>query len=388
MNLLEAKEDLEWEFVKRRLDRRVALGLSRLPPPAGEPVPEELHLELTHRCNLKCVMCEHWEIEHEDPGSVARELTLPQLKKIVEGSRRLGAIRTVVLTGGEPWLRTDFVEIVAWLSGRFPAASIVALTNFWNTGHVRLKLAELHARGVKNLKLGSSLDGLEEVHDAIRGQDGAFAGLTRTVAAARAEFPEYPFGFTFTILPANAHQVYKAYRFVTEELGSGFGAQWAVETDGIEPLGWTRARKELALRGVREVVLDLCRRHGAFERVAVPEADSGEWDWLWSELLYWRGLEDYGREARRFEFFRRCTSGERHVMIDPEGSVFFCPVNRARSIGDAAKTPLDELWTGEKARAEREYVASGECHCWLRCVSTPALDRLLARSRADAANAP
>ncbi len=384
MNLLEAKENREWEFVKRRLDERVARGLSRLPPAPEEAVPEELHLELTHRCNLKCVMCEHWEIEHDDPASVARELSLPQLRKIVEGSRRLGEIKTVVVTGGEPWLRSDFVDIIAWLSQRFPTAAIVALTNFWNTGHVRLKLTELRARGVKNLKLGSSLDGLAEVHDAIRGQDGAFAGLVRTVKAVRAEFPEYPFGFTFTILPANADQLYRAYRFITGELKSGFGAQWAVETEGIEPLDWTPARKNIALRGVHEVLLDLCRRNAAFERAQSPEAENGQFDWLWSELLYWRWLEEYGRAPRRFEFFTRCTSGERHIMLDPEGAVFFCPVNRARTIGDAAKTPLDELWTGEKARAEREFVASGKCHCWLRCVSTPALDRLLRNSRAAA----
>lgn len=382
MNLLQAKEELEWELVKSRLDARVERGLLRLPPAAGEPVPEELHLELTHRCNLKCVMCEHWEIEHDDPGSVARELTLPQLRKIVEGSRRLDRVKTVVVTGGEPWLRTDFVEILAWLSGRFPDAAIVALTNFWNTGHVRRTLAELRARGVRNLKLGSSLDGLEETHDRVRGQAGAFAGLVRTVAAVRAEFPEYPFGFTFTILPANADQVHRAYRFVVDELGSGFGAQWAVETAGIAPLGWTPERKELALCGVREIVLDLCRRNAAFERVRSPEAESGRWDALWSELLYWRWLEEYGRAPRRFEFFGRCTSGERHVMLDPEGALFFCPVNRARVLGDASRTPLDELWSGETARAEREYVASRRCHCWLRCVSTPALDRLLESSRA------
>jgi MoaA/NifB/PqqE/SkfB family radical SAM enzyme len=383
MNLLQAKEDLEWEFVKFRLDRRIERGLLRLPAAPGEPVPEELHLELTHRCNLKCVMCEHWEIEHDDPASVARELSLPQLRKIVEDSKRLDAIKTVVITGGEPWLRRDFVEIIAWLSGRFPDAAIVALTNFWNTGHVRLKLAELRALGVKNLKLGSSLDGLEEVHDAIRGQEGAFAGLVRTVAAVRAEFPEYSFGFTFTILPANAHQVYRAYRFITEELRSGFGAQWAVETAGIEPLGWTPERKELALSGVREVILDLCRRNAAFERVKSPEADRGDLDGLWSELLYWRWLEEYGRAPRRFDFFTRCTSGERHVMLDPEGAVFFCPVNRARTIGDASKTPLDEIWTSDKARDERDYVATGQCSCWLRCVSTPSLDRLLKNSRSS-----
>lgn len=383
VSLLEAKEDLEWELVRHRLEQRVARGLLALPQaaPGAPPDPKELHLELTHRCNLKCVMCEHWEVEHKDPASVGRELGLEELKRIVEGSARLRDISTVVITGGEPWLREDFVDIVAWLSGRFPRASIIALTNFWNTGHIRLKLARLRALGVANLKLGSSIDGLEEVHDAVRGQPGAFAGLVRTVKALRAEFPEYGFGFTFTLVPANAGELYKTYRFVLDELQSGFGAQWAVQTDGIAPLAWTPELKEAGLRGLRLVIHDLCRRNAAYEKIVSEKAASGDHDWLWSELLYWSRLEEYGRAPRRFESFLRCTSGERHVMLDPEGAMFFCPVNRARTIGNAAQEGVDALWTSPKAEDERAYVASGQCHCWLRCVSTPAMDRLLLLSR-------
>lgn len=382
MNALEARDQLDWELVRSRLLKRVERGLLKLPPAQGSPDPAELHLELTHRCNLKCVMCEHWEIEHKDPQSVARELSFETIRKIVEGSRRLAGVRTVVITGGEPWLREDFPELVIWLSRRFPAASIVALTNFWNTGHIRKVLARFRAEGVGNLKLGSSLDGVGALHDEIRGQPGAFSGLERTVKAVRAEYPEYSFGFTFTIVPKNAAAVWETYRFVTGELQSGFGVQWAVQTEGIAPLEWTDDLRRAALDGIERVTVDLCRRHGAFEAVTGPEADSGKHDWLWSELLYWHFLAEYGREARRFPFFLRCTSGERHVMLDPEGAVFFCPVNRARTIGDASKSPVDELWTSAQAEKERAFVASGRCHCWLRCVSTPALDRLLSVSRA------
>src|SRR5206468_8574903 len=107
------------------------------------------------------------------------------------------------------------------------------------TGHLRAKLADLRARGVKNLRLGSSLDGLEKTHDRIRGQETSFAGIVRSVKALRAEFPEIPFGFTFTILPDNASELYDAWRFVDQELGCTLGAQWVVETAGIDPIRWT-----------------------------------------------------------------------------------------------------------------------------------------------------
>jgi MoaA/NifB/PqqE/SkfB family radical SAM enzyme len=369
------REELQWEYVRFQLDGMLERGLKRLPEAPPEPV-RELHLELTHRCNLSCVMCEHWEIEHLDPDSVRRELDFESLKKIIDAAVLLKDIHTIVITGGEPWLRHDFNDVVAWLSGRFPDASIIALTNFWNTGHLRGKLADLRARGVKNLKLGSSIDGLEKTHNAIRGQDTSFQGIERSVRALREEFPEYPFGFTFTILPQNAPELYDTYRFVVDDLKCGLGAQWVVETGGIEPIRWTKETREAGIEQVERIARDIAAKHGAVAELQ-NGGDLRERGWLWSELLYWRYLAEYGRDPRRFPFFKRCTAGERHVMLDPEGEVFFCPVNRAKTIGNAARTPLDELWKSGAAEELRRYVDSCQCHCWLRCVSTPAVDRLL-----------
>ncbi len=262
---------------------------------------------------------------------------------------------------------------------RCPRAEIIALTNFWNTGHLALKLRELGERGLfarggpSRLKLGSSLDGLEKTHDLVRGQAGAFAGLVRSVKTLKAEFPEISFGFTFTMIPRNAGELYDVYRFVTRELGVGFGAQWAVETAGIEPIVWSPEARESGLRGIRRIAEDICAGHSAAARMRGPERRESAG--LWSELLYWRYLEEYGRDARRFPFFLRCTAGERHVMVGAEGEVFYCPVNRTRTIGNVRETPLDEMWKSPKAAEERAFVASGKCHCWLRCVSSPAVNR-------------
>ncbi|MFI5361388.1 MAG: radical SAM protein [Elusimicrobiota bacterium] len=377
----EAARGLEWDYVRYQLDSLLDSGLALLPAAGAASSPRELHLELTHRCNLKCVMCEHWQLEHLDPDSVRREMDFAAIRRAVEGAALLGGVETVVVTGGEPWLRHDFTDIVAWLAAALPRAEIVALTNFWNTGHLALKLRELGARGLfspggpSRLKLGSSLDGLEGTHDRVRGQAGAFAGLVRSVKTLKAEFPEVSFGFTFTMIPQNAGELHDAYRFVTRELGVGFGAQWAVETAGIEPIVWTPEARAQGLRGIRRIAEEICAEHGAAALMSGPARRASAA--LWSELLYWRYLEEYGREARRFPFFLRCTAGERHVMVGAEGEVFYCPVNRARTIGNIRETPLDEMWSSPKAAREREFVASGQCHCWLRCVSSPAVNRLL-----------
>lgn len=372
-----AARALGWDAVAKRLDAWLEAGRLLLPAAGSAPAPRELHLELTHRCDLKCVMCEHWQVEHLDPASVKRELGAEALKAAVKGAALSAGIESVVITGGEPWLRHDLVDLLLWLGRELPAARLVVLTNLWNTGHLRKRLGELKAGGLLDggrLSLGSSLDGLGATHDEVRGQPGAFYGLTRTIAALKTEFPGLAFGFTFTLVPRNAHELRDAFRFVTAELGVGFGAQWAVQTDGIAPLEWTQEARAAGLAGIRAVAEELCERRGAVAKLADPAPHQA----LWSELAYWRYLEEYGRDPRRFAFFRRCTAGERHVMIGAEGEVFFCPVNRARTIGNVKDAGLDAIWSSPAARDVRAYVDSGRCHCWLRCVSAPATDRLLA----------
>lgn len=362
------REELRWELIGHRLDRMLEKGLEAGP---GKAPLRELHLELTHRCNLKCLMCEHWSIQFDDPRSVKREMTLEKIAELAD-SPLFSDVESVAVTGGEPWLRADIEDILRVLSEKLPKASIIVLTNFWNTGHLERRLANLRARGIK-LKLGSSLDGLESTHDEIRGQPGAFAGLVKTVRTLRARFPEIAFGFTLTIQPRNAHEVYAVYRFVTGELGASLGAQWVIERPGVPPPAWTVELKERALAGIRGIVVDLARKHDALDRLG----DARENRWLWSELLYWRYLERYGRAPERFGFFERCLAGERHFMVGPEGEVFFCPVNKERTVGNINAAAPEAIWSSSEAQAERRFVAEKKCSCWLRCTATPALDRLI-----------
>jgi len=76
-----------------------------LKDPYGRPV-KSLRISLTQRCNFKCFFC-HQEGEH-NPGP---ELTLNEVEQIVSIAQELG-IKYIKLTGGEPLLRKDIVEVV------------------------------------------------------------------------------------------------------------------------------------------------------------------------------------------------------------------------------------------------------------------------------------
>jgi MoaA/NifB/PqqE/SkfB family radical SAM enzyme len=368
------RTETEVDFILRRLEAWVERGLERLACSRQSGPVRELHIELTHRCNQRCVMCHHWGLAREDRTAARRELSLAEIRRAA-GSPLLRGVESVVITGGEPWLRPDSTDILAFLGRRFPRARLGILSNLWDAGLARRRLAAAHARGLRRLWVGSSLDGLGPVHDEVRGKAGAFRRLMASLAMIRAEFPATELSLNFTLTPRNHRQLWAAYQHA-KSLGLWFGAQMAVNHEGLrapEAAVWKPAELARVTEQIEGILLDLCRGEGAAQRLL--EGRERESLWLWTRLLYWSRLRRFALKPERY--FQDCLAGERFVMLDPEGRLFFCPVNKHRPVGGLREAPLDELWTSPRAGAERRFIASGRCACWLNCIAVPVLDRVL-----------
>jgi MoaA/NifB/PqqE/SkfB family radical SAM enzyme len=156
---------LREEFRQRwgiSLDRRYRQGRSALPV--------RMTLDLTRRCNLKCVMCEqhrHQPGNSTDPSwyDPARELPLAAWTNLLD---QVSSFRPrLYITGGEPLIYPHFAELIQEIKKR--KFSVNLQTN----GTLLDRAADLLvAVGVEIVTL--SLDGPPEVHDRIRGQSGAF----------------------------------------------------------------------------------------------------------------------------------------------------------------------------------------------------------------------
>lgn len=91
----------------------------------GRPL-HALRLSLTDQCNLRCTYC----MPEEEYHWLGRDrlLKLNEIEYLVSAFYSLG-IRKLRLTGGEPLLRPDIVEIVYSLKTSFPALDIAITTN-------------------------------------------------------------------------------------------------------------------------------------------------------------------------------------------------------------------------------------------------------------------
>lgn len=109
--------------------------------------PTSVALDITHRCNLKCLHCYWWQQEH--PPELSAGEMIAFLKKL-----RKSGLRAAILYGGEPTLRPEICRAAAQI---FDAT--LAFTNGVN--------------GFPELENGQwilSLDGPETENDRIRGE--------------------------------------------------------------------------------------------------------------------------------------------------------------------------------------------------------------------------
>ncbi len=78
-------------------------------------LPRNGSLDLTYRCNNNCRHC--WLRIPPQSSMRDKELASDDIKGIAEAARRMGCQQWCI-SGGEPMLRSDFVEIFDYISSR------------------------------------------------------------------------------------------------------------------------------------------------------------------------------------------------------------------------------------------------------------------------------
>jgi cyclic pyranopterin phosphate synthase len=223
-----------------------------------------LRVALTDRCNFRCTYCS--PAENEPPEGLLARAELARLFRLFAAV----GVRRIRLTGGEPTLRKDVVEIVADAAAT-PGIEDVALTT---NGHRLAELVEpLRAAGLGSLNV--SLDTL--LPDRLLGVSGRGARLDTILAgidAAAGRFPSLKLntvvmrGVNEDELPALVRYAWDRGalpRFIEQMPFAGGGA--------VVPLAAVRRRLEAAGFTLRP---DPFRGWGPARHVRARDADGRE----------------------------------------------------------------------------------------------------------------
>ena len=132
-------------------------------------VPFSVHLDVTYRCNERCIHC---YLDHDDHG----EMTTSEIKAVLDQVAEAGTFM-LTFSGGEVFMRRDFFELVEYARRLLFAVRI-------KTNGVMIRRAEaerLLRLGVDQIQI-SIYSHRAEVHDAITKLPGS---LKRSLDAIR-----------------------------------------------------------------------------------------------------------------------------------------------------------------------------------------------------------
>ena len=114
-------------------------------------VHRDLRVSLTDRCSLRCTYCMPFNFDKWLPSETL--LTAPEIVKVIEIAVSQG-IKEVRLTGGEPLLRPDIVEIVSRINALENVPELSMTTNGVALGKVANELAKAGLKRI-NISLGT-----------------------------------------------------------------------------------------------------------------------------------------------------------------------------------------------------------------------------------------
>ena len=276
-------------------------------------IPLEGSIDLTYRCNNNCRHC--WLRIPPEAPEIRKETGTDEIKMLVDEARKLGCQRWTI-SGGEPMLRPDFVEIFDYITSRSVSYSINT-----NGTMISPEIAELMRRkGKKMVALyGASL----EIHDHITRNIGSFQATMRGVQLLREAGAE----FIVQLIPLrdNYHQ-YPEMVKLARSISPHFrvGAAWLyLSANGDPEKNAEIERQRLTPRDV----IELDRSGLLYEESA--EADSGHTSYA----------------PRDDRLFASCISKRHEFHIDPYAQMSFCGFVKEPSLRyDLRKGSFQEAW--------------------------------------------
>jgi len=298
--------------------------------------------EVTNACNLRCEQC-HASSGKPMPG----ELTTEEGKRLLHSMAAIEEFRMLALGGGEPLLRSDIFELVAYARSLGLEISIAT-----NGTLLTLEMArEFKKMGVANIAVGLNADD-ESIHEQITRVSGSFEKSKQAVYATIEAGMNLQ--INTTVMKENREAIPGLLNFASE-----VDAQ-IVLLYQLVPEGRGKDEMELSIkeyRALTEMIADNQKRNRA---IIEPTCSPQYWAYLLNENGHrpsWLGMK------LAQAVFKGCVAGSGLCYVKPDGEVWPCPFVPI-SAGNVHQTPLNEIWYKSElfqSLRDRERLTGEKC---------------------------
>ncbi len=304
--------------------------------------------EVTNACNLRCRQC------HAGSGKPAPgELDTEEGKRLLDSLANIGEFRMLAFGGGEPLVRPDIVELVAYARDLGLEISIATNGTLLTTELAR----EFKKLGVANIAVGLNANDAA-IHEQITNVPGSFAKSKNAVYATLEAGMNLQ--INTTAMKENRAAIPGLLDFASEVKAQ------IVLLYQLVPEGRGEEEMELSMKEYKALTEMVADKQRTSRAIIEPTCSPQYWAYLLN-----RKIERNGRQPPRLEMklaealFKGCVAGSGLCYIKPGGEVWPCPFVPL-SAGNVRKQPLEEIWyksalfdslrdrerlTGEKCRA-------------------------------------
>jgi Y-X(10)_GDL-associated radical SAM protein len=289
-------------------------------------VPVHVVWEITLACDLKCMHCGS-RAGHKRPD----ELNTAECLDVVDALARLGT-REITLIGGEAYLRKDWTEIIR----RITSYGIYCATQTGGRNFTPARLSEAVEAGLGGL--GVSLDGLQPLHDKLRGVPGSFNQALDTLRRAREA------GLNISVNTQIGAEVIPQLPELMDTIIREGAKQWQIQI--TVAMGNAVDNPELLLQPHRvlELMPMLARlyQEGASRGLLLVTGNNigyfGPYEHIWrgfgDERVHWSG----------------CNAGHTGLALEADGTVKGCPSLATVGFagGNVRDLTLEHIWLHSK----------------------------------------
>ncbi len=286
---------------------------------------------LTKRCNL---LCPHCYIDSTVDSS--NELSTEESVLLIDELSYLNHDLMLVLSGGEPMLRPDILEIVSYAN----EGGFITVMGSNGTLLDRHSIIALKDAGLKGI--GISIDSVKrEKHDGFRGLNGAWDASVDALRYAADAGIETQIDTTLT--DTNAEEIEEFIEFAVALRAKAINFFFLVCTGRAMRTDISTETYEKALKRIMHL-------YRTEKRVMVRVRCAPHI----YKMIYESG-------SHLYKGSRGCLAGRQYMRIDPEGNITPCPYMDL-SVGNIKERSLIDIWeNSDKLNLLRLSNYAGRC---------------------------
>jgi MoaA/NifB/PqqE/SkfB family radical SAM enzyme len=282
---------------------------------------------------------------------VRDELSITQWEQILSDNI-FSSIETLTITGGEPVLRTDLVELVDLFARRLIHLNQLSITTNGllpdRTTKFIQNIARICLQNDIQLSVSVSVDGIGEVHDKIRGIAGAFNKIETTILQLKDLQEAYSFylGGGCVVQDSNLDNLssleewHKKMDFSGDFQLLGFHESYVSNLDKKEEIDFTDKNREILLSFIEKKARDK----------SLFKFNS----YYWYDMLR---MYKYGKPRKTI-----CPMTMDAFVLDAYGDVYWCLSEPEAKIGNCISgLSCSEIYYNPHNLKIREYLKKNKC---------------------------